>query len=154
MLKKKMDKLRIMSKSLILLRESQQKGTMIKYPFLIKGCRMRELEKVSIKKYGNILEITVRLPWTEIQPPQIHPYQPIRYNAEPTPPRKPLKYDLFLIDRANTAKRRKSVRAAMKNRAVALRLEGKSVESIARSLARSPVTIYAWLKQHKDALKG
>ena len=127
---------------------------MIKYPFLIKGYRMRELEKVSIKKYGNILEITVRLPWTEIQPPQIHPYQPIRYNAEPTPPRKPLKYDLFLIDRANTAKRRRSVRATMKNRAVALRLEGKSVESIAKILARSPVTIYAWLKQHKDALKG
>ncbi|MHB1706108.1 MAG: terminase gpP N-terminus-related DNA-binding protein [Acidithiobacillus sp.] len=115
---------------------------------------MRELEKVSIKKYGNILEITVRLPWSEIRPPEIYPYQPISFNTEPAAPRKPLKYDLHLKAQAEAVKRRKAVKTSMKYRAVALRLKGKSVESIARSLAMSPVTIYAWLKQHRESLKG
>ncbi|WP_437556289.1 helix-turn-helix domain-containing protein [Acidithiobacillus sulfuriphilus] len=115
---------------------------------------MRELEKISIKKHRNILEITIRLPWPEIEPPEIHPYQPISFNTTPAPPKKPLKYDLLIKAQAEAVKRRKAVRATMKNRAVALRLEGKSVERIAKSLGRSAVTIYAWLKQHKDALKG
>ena len=111
---------------------------------------MREMEKVSIKKHGNILEITVRLPWPEIEPPKIYPYQPVSWSTEPTPPRKPLKYDLLIAAQAEAVKRRKAVRAAMRHRAVTLRLEGKSVETIARMLAKSPATIYAWFKAHKD----
>ena len=115
---------------------------------------MRELEKVSIKKYGNILEITVRLPWSDIERPQIHAYKPISYTTTAAPPRKPCKYIQKLEAQAEAVKRRKAVKTSMKHRAVALRLKGKSVESIARSLAMSPVTIYAWLKQHRESLKG
>ncbi len=115
---------------------------------------MRELEKVSIKKYGNVPEITSRLPWSEIQPPETYPYQPIRFNTEPVAPRKPLKYDLHLKAQAEAVKRRKAIKASMKHRAVELRLKGKSVKTIARSLAMSPVTIYSWLKQHRESLKG
>ena len=114
---------------------------------------MREMEKVSIKKYGNILEITVRLPWPEIEPPQIYPYEPVSWSTEPTPPRKPLKYDLLIAAQAEAVKRRKTVRAAMKRRAKTLRLEGTSVETIARMLAKSPATIYAWLKANKKQIQ-
>ena len=100
---------------------------------------MRELEKVSIKKYGNVPEITSRLPW---------------FNTEPVAPRKPLKYDLHLKAQAEAVKRRKAIKARMKHRAVELRLKGKSVKTIARSLAMSPVTIYSSLKQHRESLKG
>lgn len=111
---------------------------------------MHEIEKVSIRKFGNVLEITLRLPWPEIQPPEIHPYQPISFTTTPPPPRKPLKYDLLMEAQAAAVKRRKAVRAAMRHRAVALRLEGKSVETIARMLAKSSATIYAWFKTHKE----
>ena len=111
---------------------------------------MHEIEKVSIRKFGNVLEITLRLPWPEIEPPQVYPYHPIRYSTTPTPPRKPLKYDQLLEAQETTTKRRKAVRAAMRHRAVALRLEGKSVPAIARILGRSPATIYAWFKAHKE----
>ena len=111
---------------------------------------MREVEKVSIKKYGNVLEITLRLPWPEIQPPETYPYQPISFTTIAPPPRKPLKYDQVMEAQAAAVKRRKTVRAAMRHRAITLRLEGKSVKTIARLLAKSPATIYSWFKAHKE----
>jgi len=114
---------------------------------------MHEVEKVSIKKFGNILEITLRLPWPEIERPQLTPPQQVKITTEATPTRKPLKYDLHLEAQEEAVKRRKAVRAKMRHKAVALRLEGKSVQIIARMLAKSPATIYAWIKAHKEQIQ-
>ena len=46
------------------------------------GCE--NWRKFPSSKYGNVLEITVRLPWSDIERPPIPAYEPISYTPTPT----------------------------------------------------------------------